>query len=84
MYNWSSSTSGIPFMLILIGLIIKPISLMTCLNQLSRNGGQGFGAFSSHFTGTRGPPAFHGLNQGQTVGGGGGGGLQRDTPGKSK
>ncbi|WAR54100.1 hypothetical protein PtB15_3B610 [Puccinia triticina] len=56
MYNWSSSTSGIPFMLILIGLIIKPISLLTCLNQLNRNG-QGLGSFSSQFTGSPWAPS---------------------------
>ncbi|KAG0146639.1 hypothetical protein CROQUDRAFT_671036 [Cronartium quercuum f. sp. fusiforme G11] len=36
MYNWSSSTSALPFILILIGLVIKPISLITCLSQLNQ------------------------------------------------
>ncbi|KNF01081.1 hypothetical protein PSTG_05711 [Puccinia striiformis f. sp. tritici PST-78] len=69
MYNWTSSTTSIPLILILIGLIIKPISVITCLNQLNRSG-QGFGTLGSQFNGTRPSSSFQSV--GQTVGGGGG------------
>ncbi|KAH9822174.1 hypothetical protein DFH28DRAFT_881343, partial [Melampsora americana] len=43
MYNWSNSISSLPFLLILIGLIIKPITLINCLNQLQLHPNHGFG-----------------------------------------
>lgn len=73
MYNWSSSTSVLPFALILIGLIIKPVTLLTCLNQLNRSG-QGFGNLSSQFGLSR-PTHFHGLNRTNL-----GSGTHRDIP----
>ncbi|KNZ64213.1 hypothetical protein VP01_1054g4 [Puccinia sorghi] len=74
MYHWSSTTSGLPFLLIVIGMIMKPISVMTCLKELRRNGEGGLGSFSSQWTGSRGP-GWHGQNQ--TVSGGGGPGEGR-------
>ncbi|CAH7687858.1 hypothetical protein PPACK8108_LOCUS22713 [Phakopsora pachyrhizi] len=47
MYNWSNTASAIPFILILIGLVIKPITLLTCLNQLNRTG-NGFTGINSN------------------------------------
>ncbi|EGG03024.1 uncharacterized protein MELLADRAFT_72660 [Melampsora larici-populina 98AG31] len=38
-YNWSSSISSLPFVLILVGLIIKPISWMICLSKLNQTYG---------------------------------------------
>ncbi|WAQ83523.1 hypothetical protein PtA15_3A894 [Puccinia triticina] len=66
-----NSTSRIPLMLILMGLIIEP---MTFPNQVNRNG-QGLGSFSSQLTGAC-QPVFYSLNQ--TVGGG----LHCETPSK--
>jgi len=67
MYQWSSTTSGMGFLLIVVGLIMKPISVVTSLAELRRNGEGGLGSFSGQWTGSRGP-GLPGLNQ--TVGGG--------------
>lgn len=68
MYNWSSSTSALPFTMILIGLIIKPITLLTCLNQMKRNGHGGIGSFTSYTFGTSNRQTnFHDLNSRSTI-----------------
>ncbi|MBW0464925.1 hypothetical protein O181_004640 [Austropuccinia psidii MF-1] len=59
-YHWSSSTSLLPFILIFLGLIIKPISLFTCLQQVQQATNSFGASLSSHLTNRQMP--FQGHN----------------------